>query len=387
MLFLLWRRNIRSNAARYLLAVGGIGLAVLLVTVTMTGVSVIKSVGAKPLTQVVGGDIMVLSGSLDLKAKPGGLFSDLSNVKMFDPQELMGKLSDLEVTRSLIIPAYAYPNGRNQGTVIALLGREPIESRLFPRIYTGRILGEADVGLPRIFVPLGGYYMGLSTLRVRLPTSGDGPSSMDLAHGDDYELEVVGTTDEPFASTPFVPLSFLQRAVGTDEVLWLGVRVDDPTAVDRVAARIRQAAPGFSALTIEQILETVDVESANLQKAAATIIVLALVIGCLAVVNTLLMVIRLRRREVALMKAIGIGPRAIVTIFVAEALSAGFVGTMVGYLLGSLVGSALGRLGVVFSLNTLIYVVTVAMAVTLLSIVLPALWATRHSVLEVMRND
>ncbi len=378
------------NAARYLLAIGGVGLAVLLVSTTLTGVSMLRRVGARPITQFAGGDIMVMSGALDLSARPGGVFADLPALKVFDPQELLRELPDLRVTRNLLITTYAYPYGQKQGAMVTLLGRSPIDNRFLPTLYTGRLLSEDDEGLPRVVVPRGEqFFSGLSAVRMRIPAAIDGREfTTDLARGTDYELEIIGTTAERIGNDlPYVPLSFLQKAVGTDEVLWLGVKVDDPAAVDRVAERVRRAAPEFTVLTTAQILETIDVESAKLQRAAVTIISLALVVGCLAVVNTLLTVIRLRRREVALMKAIGIGPKAIVAVFMVEALSATGLGTLGGYLLGSFLGSAFGQFGMVFSLNTFLYVVALAMAVTLLSIALPTVWATRYSVLEVMRND
>jgi len=61
---------------------------------------------------------------------------------------------------------------------------------------------------------------------------------------------------------------------------------------------------------------------------------LALIIGGLSVVNTMIMSVSERVREIGLKKAVGARTRHILTEFLAEAGLMGLIGGMVGFLLG-----------------------------------------------------
>lgn len=68
---------------------------------------------------------------------------------------------------------------------------------------------------------------------------------------------------------------------------------------------------------------------------------LALTVASLAIVNTLVMAVLERRREIGIMKAIGAGDGDVQKLFFAEAAVMGFVGGAFGVLLGWLMGRAI----------------------------------------------
>lgn len=68
---------------------------------------------------------------------------------------------------------------------------------------------------------------------------------------------------------------------------------------------------------------------------------LALVVASLGIINTLVMAILERRREIGIMKAIGASDRDVKTLFFVEAGAMGLLGGIVGVLMGWAIGSAI----------------------------------------------
>src|SRR6266567_4669550 len=105
-------------------------------------------------------------------------------------------------------------------------------------------------------------------------------------------------------------------------------------ALDAVAKRITDQVPGVHA--------TLPSDTVNQFKSASTIFtaittgaaVLALVVGGLSVINTMLMAVGERVREIGLKKAVGARTRHLLREFVAEAALMGALGGVVGYALG-----------------------------------------------------
>lgn len=396
LLILVCLRNVRHNLPRYLLASGGIGLAVLLASAALTGITVIRRVGVQPMREFIGGDIMVARGQLDLQVRSGGAYSDLSEFNPFDCGELTDRLAQLgyETTGTLFVPAYVYgPAGG--GRLAALLGRSLGGAGPQLPIDDGRFLAPEDAGLPRLAGPALDYMRNAGqVVRIRVPryrAAGAGPTAPqvvpDLPAGADYDFTVVGVSHRAIRNeAPVVPLDFLQAATGCGLVHWVGIAVEDYARLEQEAERVRAAAPGFTVLTSEDVLSLIDTESARLQAASLPMMLMVLGVGCIAVLNTAWLLTRLRRREVALMKVMGFSTAQTAAVFVIEALAATILGGVAGYVLGGLVGSGMGRFGLGLSVMSLSYVLGLVAAVTLVATVPPALWAARRSAMEVMRN-
>lgn len=75
---------------------------------------------------------------------------------------------------------------------------------------------------------------------------------------------------------------------------------------------------------------------------------LALVVASLAIVNTLVMAVLERRREIGIMKAIGASDRDVQRLFFAEAATMGLIGGLLGVALGWLIGRAINFGGNVY---------------------------------------
>ncbi len=114
----------------------------------------------------------------------------------------------------------------------------------------------------------------------------------------------------------------------------------------------------------------------------------ALFVSLFLIANTFIMLITERIKELALLRAVGAGRTQIATSVLTEALVIGLVGSAGGLLVGIGVGAGLQALmkavkpymptgPLVFSPTTVAVTLTVGTVATLLSAVLPAVWASR----------
>ncbi len=130
-----------------------------------------------------------------------------------------------------------------------------------------------------------------------------------------------------------------QQFAGLDTaVSGLEVRIADPWAAREVGASIERA--------LKYPYRTLDWQSQNsslfsalkLEKLAMGVILLLIVIvAAFNIVSTLTMVVTDKTREIGILRAMGLSPKSIRRIFVAQGAAIGIVGTLLGSVLGMLI--------------------------------------------------
>jgi putative ABC transport system permease protein len=119
----------------------------------------------------------------------------------------------------------------------------------------------------------------------------------------------------------------------------LNIRVTSPTAVAEVESRITHM--GFAAFSLIDVTRNLRTFFAIFDLFLGIFGSLALAVASLGIINTLVMAILERRREIGVLKALGAADRDVRQLFFAEAGVMGLAGGLFGVLLGWMIGRAI----------------------------------------------
>jgi len=184
-----------------------------------------------------------------------------------------------------------------------------------------------------------------------------------------------------------------------DFVSWTGVQPStvevaasgSPAEVGAVMNQLAQAVPAADVRPVRQIMEG---EARVLGKTRATLLAAASLIiltAALCVLSTLMGWVFDRRRDFAIMKALGASERLLNGFFAAEAAALGATGALIGFLLGIGIAAWIGRVNfhapVVPRLGVLPIILAGSMAVTLISAILPISLLRRVQPAVILRGE
>ncbi len=177
------------------------------------------------------------------------------------------------------------------------------------------------------------------------------------------------------------------------------VRVKDFSMLKTVKLRIEDK--GFSVFSIGDKLEDFEKIFFMLDTVLAVIGSIALIISVFGIVNTLIMAIYERRKEIGIMKSLGATARQIKFIFYFEAAIIGFVGGVFGVLCGKLVSQVSGNIAnsqlgnfidsnieyFAFSWEIVFFSILFSVAVSILASIYPADKASKIDPLNALRRE
>jgi len=184
-----------------------------------------------------------------------------------------------------------------------------------------------------------------------------------------------------------------------DFVAWTGVQPStievaasgSPEEVAGIMNQLARAIPAGDVRPVRQIMEG---EARVLGKTRATLLAAAALIiltAALCVLSTLMGWVFDRRRDFAIMKALGASGRLLSGFFAAEAAVLGATGAVIGFLIGIGIAAWIGRVNfhapVVPRLSVLPVVLAGSMAVTLLSAILPISLLRRVQPAVILRGE
>jgi len=208
----------------------------------------------------------------------------------------------------------------------------PLEAMFMnARVLTGRGLSEADEGADVVVV-------GVTAAERNGIELGE-----ELRLNPQTRLEVVGIvgSDGGFLENVIiVPLATLQRAIGVeDRYSLLALDLERPEQAEAVAAAIREAYPEVTAQTQSDLLSVMRDALRISDAVRLGISAIALLVGAIAVANTMMMSVFERTREFGVVRAVGAKPRFLFGLVEAESVLLS--------LAGAAAGVGIGRLGVV----------------------------------------
>lgn len=164
--------------------------------------------------------------------------------------------------------------------------------------------------------------------------------------------------------------------------------------LDKLADSINQQVAGIKATRPTDVVNSFKSGGAVLTAITTAAAVIALIIGCLSVVNTMFMAVAERVREIGLKKAVGATTLNIMGEFLLEATFIGLVGGLIGYGLGVLitvVGNATAppSQGALFLVTPTLTAIAIGFATALGAIagVLPAWRAARMDPVLALRTE
>ena len=185
----------------------------------------------------------------------------------------------------------------------------------------------------------------------------------------------------------------------TDFEDWTGVKPStvelaasgSPEEINALIQKLSRALPNAEVRPVRQIMEG---EARVLGKTRATLLVSAILIivtAALCVLSTLIGWVFDRRRDFAIMKALGASERLLTTFFAAEAAALGFVGAITGFILGVAVAMWIGHANfhapVVPRFSVLPWIMVGSVAVALLSSIMPISLLRRVQPAMILRGE
>jgi len=174
----------------------------------------------------------------------------------------------------------------------------------------------------------------------------------------------------------YVPLATLQNFAQLAATV-IEVRVEGPSsAVEDAAEKVRSALPGMVVTPVRQLVDSEGRIVGRMRTLLfASVVLIALTVG-VAVLATMSASVLERRRDFALMQALGSRRSQIVGLFVMEAVAIAVAGVAAGFLLGSLAAWGIGELNfhtaTLPRIGVLPMVVLLNLAIALAAALLPA---------------
>jgi putative ABC transport system permease protein len=211
--------------------------------------------------------------------------------------------------------------------------------------------------------------------------------------GHTVHLSTAGTVQTGAAEDSRVYLSL------ADFVAWTGVQpsmievaaTGSPEEITAMMQQLQQALPAAEVRPVRQIMEG---EARVLGKTRATLLAAAALIiltAALCVLSTLMGWVFDRRRDFAIMKALGASDRLLNGFFAAEAAALGASGAVIGFVVGIGIAAWIGRVNfhapVVPRFSVLPFVLAGSIAVTLLSAILPISMLRRVQPAVILRGE
>ena len=290
---------------------------------------------------------------------------------------------------------------KNQDKAVFLIGIDPdkaqyLEKSGYLNLKKGRELSSNDrhaVLIEESFAKEGfDHEIGL---KQKLEINGEEFTVVGILENSDVAFSGFGEINMVWTSK-----KTMQEIFDVENPVELAVKATSKDIVDDVAERIKRklfqahGEEDVTVLTSENLLEAVGAVIGIIQIVLIGLASISLLVGGIGIMNTMLMAVMERTKEIGIMKAIGATNARVLSLFLAEAGLLGFIGAGIGTLIGlliafgvSLVSSQLG-FALPFGLNIFVIIGAMAfgMIVGMVSGFVPARRAALLEPVEALRH-
>ncbi len=204
---------------------------------------------------------------------------------------------------------------------------------------------------------------------VRLSVAEPGPASSS-GQSSTAEFQVAGivTTGTSADDRIFVSLPALQHLAGLEGKISLiqAVVPGNSVQIERSISEMRSALPGLDVRPIRQIVYSQGKVLETIRWLLISLTALIVLIIALCVAATMTAIVLERRKDIAVMKALGAGNRTVGRLFLAEGASLGLVAGVAGFPVGVLLAAVLTRRLFGVSLSVVWWTLPVVCAATVM---------------------
>jgi putative ABC transport system permease protein len=191
----------------------------------------------------------------------------------------------------------------------------------------------------------------------------------------------------------YVPLDKLQDLTGTHEVSSVLVKTGEGVNDSQISDKIEEKYNDLSTLTSEEMSSMMSDVTGILDTASLAVSGLAIIVGAIGIVNTMVMTVYERTKEIGVLKSIGWKPKRILLMIMGETLVlttlSGIIGSIFGILISEigvlLIGSDKFSLG--FNPNTFILAFGITIFVGIVGGIYPAYKASKLAPTEALRYE
>lgn len=179
-----------------------------------------------------------------------------------------------------------------------------------------------------------GFHMGDQIGLSALPSGTDTAQTTSRT----FHIAAVVSTGDSADDQVFTPLAPLEQMAGLNgKISLVELRVPgDAPEIEAAIHRLTAAFPQLDVRPVRQIVYAQGRVLGTIRRLMLSLTVLILVIIALCVAATMTAIVLERRKDVAVMKALGASDRAVMEIFLCEGAAIGLLGGIVGFFIGAL---------------------------------------------------
>lgn len=214
-------------------------------------------------------------------------------------------------------------------------------------------------------------------------------------YGKDYTITGIFETGSIFYdSAMYTSLTKIQNLTDNEgEISTIFVKINKDAELNTVNDKIKTEYNNtLTTITTEEMSQTIDDTLGMINSATTAIEALAIIIGGLGVINTMMMTVYERTREIGVLKSVGWTKKRILTMIMGESIVLTIISGIIGSILGVLAVIILFNIGdndmtLIYDINIFIKAFAVALTVGILGGLYPAIKASRLSPTEALRYE